>query len=159
MLQFGFYLLELHNASQILIWNWKQDSLIFDSSSESLLHHIGDFGFLSCSIFLVMSTSLHLYVLNPPSSVTLVATLHLPPILPLYRALTEITVHSGALHSCLPTGVLFTPALSECIQVISVKYGRFLKYTMFMQTSTLLHYVEHYVNRGSSPNLVMHWDI
>jgi hypothetical protein len=52
---------------------------------------------------------------------------------------------------------LFTPALSERIQVLSVKYGIFLKYTMFVHTSTLLQYVERYVNGGVSPNLVMHW--
>lgn len=157
VLQFGRNLLGLHYASRILIWNWNQDSLIFDSSCESLPHHSGDFIFLSHDTFLVTSTSLHLYVLDPPSSVTLVATLHLPPIIPVYRHLTEITIHSGPLHGRPPSGVLFTPALSERIQVLSVKYGIFLKYTMFVHTSTLLQYVERYVNGGVSPNLVMHW--
>ena len=159
MLHFGCNLLGLHYASRILIWNWKQDSLIFDSSCESLPYHIGDFGFLSGGAFLVTSTSLHLYVLNPPSSVTLVATLHLPPILPLYRHLTKIGIHSGPLHGRPPSEVVFVPALSERIQVISVKYGIFLEYTMFVHTSTLLQYVERYVNGGASPDLVMHWDM
>jgi hypothetical protein len=39
---------------------------------------VGGFAFLSRDTFLVTSTSLHIYVFNPLSSVILVATLNLP---------------------------------------------------------------------------------
>jgi len=159
VLQFGYDLLGFQYASRILIWNWKQESLVFDSSCETLPHDIGDFVFLSRGTFLVTSTSLHIYALNPPSSVTLVATLHLPPITQAYRHQTEIRIHSGPLHCRPPSGVSFTPSLSERIQVLSVQYGMSLKYTMFVHTSTLLQYVERHVNGDTLPGLVIDWDV
>ena len=158
LLQIGWDLLGLHYDSRILIWNWKKKSLIFDSSSERLPHDIGDFVFLSRDTFLVTSTSLHIYVFNPPSSVILVSTLNLP-VIPHYRLGPEIGIHSGPLHGHPPSGVLFTPASSERIQVLSVDYGLHLMYTMFVHTSTLLRYVERYLNGEAIPELVVHWDM
>jgi hypothetical protein len=154
LLQFGWDLLGLHYASRILIWNWNKNSLIFDSSRQSSPHDIGGFVFLSRDTFLITSTSLHIYVFNPPSSVILVATLNLP----VTSHGVQIGIHSGPLHGRPPSGVLFTPASSERIQVLSVTYGFHLQYTMFVHTSTLLHYVERYVNGEAIPELVVHWD-
>ena len=158
LLQFGWDLLGLHYPSRILIWNWKQDSLIFDSSCQSLSHDIDDFVFLSRDTFLVTSTSLHIYVFSPPSSVILVATLNLP-ITPHYWHRAQIGIHSGPLHGRPPSGVLFTPASNARIQVFSVTYGFHFKYTMFVHTNTLLHYVERYVSGEAIPELVVHWDL
>ena len=155
LLQFGWDLLCLHYASRILIWNWKKKSLIFDSSCQNLPYDIGDFVFLSRDTFLVTSTSLHIYVFNPPSSAILVATLELP-VTPHGG---QIGIHSGPLHGRPPSGILFTPASSERIQVLSVEYSLYLQYTMFVHTSTLLHYVERYLKDGEIPELVVHWDM
>ncbi|KIM36024.1 hypothetical protein M413DRAFT_449466 [Hebeloma cylindrosporum] len=160
VLQFGHDLLEVHYTPRILIWNWQQGSLIFDSSREILPHPISDFVFLSHDTFLITSTALHLYVFNPPSSVTLVATLHLPVT---HELGGEIKVHSGPLHARPPTGTLFTPSSSERIQVFSVCYGLHLnlnlKYTMFVHTRTLLRYVERYRNGEAIPQRVVPWDL
>ncbi|KIM36026.1 hypothetical protein M413DRAFT_449469 [Hebeloma cylindrosporum] len=158
VLQFGQDLLGLYYTSRILIWNWQQGSLIFDSSLEKLSHHIDHFVFLSRDALLVTSTALHLYVFNPPSSVTLVATLHLP-VTPHHRLGAQIKVHSGPLHARPPPGALFTPSSGERIQVLSVGYGLNLKYTMYVHTRTLLHYVKQYRSGKALPELVVPWDL
>ena len=43
--------------------------------------------------------------------------------------------------------------------MLSVTYGFHFKNTMFMHTSTLLHYVERYVSGEAIPELVVRWDM
>ncbi|KIM34744.1 hypothetical protein M413DRAFT_450082, partial [Hebeloma cylindrosporum] len=158
ILQFADDRLGLHYTSRIFIWNWQQGSLILDWSRESLPRPISDFVFLSRDAFLVTTTALHVYVINPPSSAILVSSLHLP--MTRNDSLTPgIKVHSGPLHARPPAGALFTPSSRERVQVLSVSYGLFLKYTMFVHTSTLLRYIEDYRNEEAAPQLDVPWDL
>ena len=43
--------------------------------------------------------------------------------------------------------------------MLSVEYSLHLKYTLFVHTSTLLHYVERYLKGEIIPELVVHWDM
>ncbi|KDR71386.1 hypothetical protein GALMADRAFT_102723 [Galerina marginata CBS 339.88] len=146
--------------SRILIWNWCNGTLVYDSDQVecggSLPTDIHDFSLLNRNSFVLTSVrdaGVILVYSFLPSAISLTpprlaVALHFPAICTAYRVV-KLSIHSGPIHANSPDDSLFFTSPESHIQVFTVVYTssdqrghRPISYWLFVHDRTLLEYIE-----------------
>ncbi|KAF8905740.1 hypothetical protein CPB84DRAFT_1771078 [Gymnopilus junonius] len=156
----ALFIVHWHNARRLLIWDWHNGALIYDSG-EDFGPNIQYFSLLNRSSFVLTS--------NLDS--VLAACLHLPPIKsPKY--VYRLSVDSGMIQAEPAEGSLFFTSPDSHILAFSITYADFdiphdsgHSYELFVHNHTLLKYIQNYsaaldgnATEAESRPLSVHWD-
>ncbi|KAF8876443.1 hypothetical protein CPB84DRAFT_1795842 [Gymnopilus junonius] len=151
----------LSARSRVLIWNWRNGILVYDSDviGDALPPTAHHFSLLSRDSFLLTVTysggTLQLHTFSPTSPTlsptSLCGTFHLPPIQP-HSNLFQMTVHTGPISASHAAQCTFSNTPEAHVLVLTLFYSiahrddapHSATYTLFVHKRTFLEYVTRF---------------
>ncbi|CAA7262359.1 unnamed protein product [Cyclocybe aegerita] len=153
-----------HGDGRLLLWNWREGFLIYDSICSNLPKDIYSLEMLSREAFILMSVSgpgkFYVCKFSPmvPAPPTIVATLMLPPTAS--SGLLSFVTHSTQLPVRPVPGTPFMPVPDSRIHVFSLEYrttsGQHQSYSLFVHSRAFLRPIYRDSNQTQAEEIP--WD-